>query len=78
LQALEDSEPIREQMTPEILLVKLQAQESLANAQRAEIRSIADFNISLAQLARTLGTVLELHQVKTSLPTLSKDDRTIK
>jgi len=78
LQALEDSEPIREQLTPEFLLVKLQAQESLANAQRAEIRSIADFNISLAQLARTLGTVLELRQVKTSLPTLSKDDRTIK
>jgi outer membrane protein TolC len=78
LQALEDSEPIREQLTPEFLLVKLQAQESLANAQKAEIRSIADFNISLAQLARTLGTVLELHQVKTSLPALSKNDSTAK
>ncbi|MHC4625843.1 MAG: TolC family protein [Planctomycetota bacterium] len=74
LQALEDSEPIRERLTPEFLLVKLQAQESLANAQRAEIRSVVDFNISLAELARTLGTVLELHQVKPSLPTATSND----
>lgn len=74
LQALEDSELIREQLTPEFLLVKLQAQETLAHAQRAEIRAIVDFNISLVQLAKTLGTVLELHQVETSLPTVSDDN----
>jgi outer membrane protein TolC len=68
LQALEASELIREQLTPEFLLVKLQAQESLAQAERAEASAIVDFNISWAQLAQSTGTVLELHQVKTSLP----------
>jgi len=68
LQALEDSEPIRERLTPEFLLVKLQAQEILASAERAEIQAIVEFNISLARLAQALGTVLELHQVRTSLP----------
>ena len=76
LQALEETELIRERLTPEFLLVKLQAQETLANAKRAEMRAIADFNISLVQLAKTLGTVLELHQVETSLP-LVLDDNTI-
>ena len=69
LQTLKDTEPVREQLTPEFLLVTLQAQETLANTQRAEIRAVVDFNISLVQLARTLGTVLDLHQIKSSLPT---------
>ncbi|UCC96379.1 MAG: TolC family protein [Phycisphaerales bacterium] len=68
LQALEDSEAVRERLTPEFLLVKLQAQEVLADAQRAEIRAIVEFNVSLVRLAQALGTVLELHQVKSSLP----------
>jgi len=68
LRAVEDSEAVRERLTPEFLLVKLQAQEVLADAQRSEIRAIVEFNTSLARLAQTLGTVLELHQVKTSLP----------
>ncbi len=72
LQAVEDSEPIRERLTPEFLLVKLQAQGSLADAQMAEIKAIADFNISLAQLAQTTGTVLELRQVSTALPFVSE------
>jgi outer membrane protein len=73
LQAVEDSEPIRERLTPEFLLVKLQAQAALADAQRAEIKAIADFNISLAELAQTMGTVLELRQVSTALPAISKE-----
>ena len=72
LQAVEDSEPIRERLTPEFLLVKLQAQGALADAERAEIKAIADFNISLAQLAQTMGTVLELRQVSTALPIVSE------
>ena len=71
LQAVEDSEPIREKLTPEFLLVKLQAQGALADAQMAEIKAIADFNISLARLAQTTGTVLELRQVSTALPFVS-------
>ncbi len=68
LQALEDSEAVRERLTPEFLLVKLQAQEILANAERAQVQAIVEFNTSLARLAQSLGTVLELHQVRTSLP----------
>lgn len=71
LQALEDTEAIRERLTPEFLLVKLQGQEGLASAQRAEIKATVDFNISLAQLAQATGTVLELHQVRTVLPMVS-------
>ena len=71
LQALEDTEMIRERLTPEFLLVKLQGQDDLATAQRAEIRAIADFNSSLAQLAQATGTVLELHQFRSALPIIS-------
>ena len=67
LQALEDSEAIRERLTPEFLLVKLRAQEALADAQRAEIRAIVDFNIALVELAEATGTVLELHNVQMGL-----------
>ncbi|MGD2095386.1 MAG: TolC family protein [Phycisphaerales bacterium] len=76
LQAVEDSEPVRERLTPEFLLVKLQAQGALADAQRAEIKAIADFNIALAQLAQTMGTVLELHQVSTVLPAIAEGEET--
>ncbi|MBC8470376.1 MAG: TolC family protein [Planctomycetes bacterium] len=72
LQAVEDSEPVRERLTPEFLLVKLQAQAALADAQRGEIKAIADFNISMAELAQTMGTVLELRQVSTALPVISE------
>jgi len=67
LRALEDSEAIRAQLTPEFLLVKLQAQEMLAAAQRAEANATIQFNVSLAELAQTTGTVLQLHRVSTSL-----------
>ncbi|MBW7991087.1 MAG: TolC family protein [Planctomycetes bacterium] len=72
LQAVEDSEPVRERLTPEFLLVKLQAQAALAEAQRAHIKAIVDFNISMAELAQTMGTVLELRQVSTALPAISE------
>ena len=74
LQVLEDTEEIRERLTPEFLLLKLQSQESLASAQVAHVKAIVDFNIALAELAQTLGTVLELHQVEESLPAFSGND----
>ncbi|MBN2589248.1 MAG: TolC family protein [Sedimentisphaerales bacterium] len=61
LKVLEESEIIRERLTPEFMLLKLQAQEFLANAQIAEIRAIADYNIAIAELSRITGTILELH-----------------
>lgn len=78
LQTLKDTEPVREQLTPEFLLVTLQAQEILANAQRAEIQAVVDFNVSQVQLAQILGTVLELHQIKSSLPAIPGPSDTIK
>ena len=68
LQALEHAEEIREQLTPEFLQVKLQAQDNLAVAARSELEAIARYNTAMAELARATGTVLELHRVKISLP----------
>ena len=64
LKVLLESEIIRERLTPEFLLLKLQAQEFLANAQLAEIRAVADYNIAIAELSRLLGTTLELNKVE--------------
>ena len=74
LKALEDSEPIRERLTPEFLFLELQAQETLANAQRSEIRAVVEFNVALVQLAQIMGTVLELHQVRTTIPAPSTNN----
>ena len=71
LKALEESEPIREKLTPEFLLVKLQAQETYAQTRRAQINALTEFNISLAELARTTGTVLRLHRVENALTTVT-------
>lgn len=71
LEALGQSEPIREKLTPEFLMVKLQAQDTYAQARRAEIGALTEFNISLVELARMTGTVLQLHQVDTALTTVS-------
>jgi outer membrane protein len=72
LQALEDTEVIRTQLTPEFMLVKLQAQEALAEAHRGEIKAKADYNIALVQLAQTTGTVLDMRYVKNVLPEIVK------
>jgi len=69
-----ETSAIRDRLTPEFLFLKLQAQEALANAQRSEIRAIVDFNKALVQLAQISGTVLELHQVSTSLPSVSDNN----
>ena len=71
LQALEDTELIRGQLTPEFLSVKLSAQSSLADAERSELQAITDYNIALIELARTSGTVLELHPVPNALSTIA-------
>ena len=68
LQAVEDTEEIRDKLTPEFLLVKLQAQETLSNAQRAEIKAISDYNIAQVRLAQSMGTVLDMRYVRKALP----------
>jgi outer membrane protein TolC len=59
-------------------LLKLQAQEFLANAQIAEIRAVADYNIALADLSRLLGTTLELNLVEPITPEHIESDTTTK
>jgi len=70
LLALEDSEKVRERLTPEYLQVKLQAQEALATAQRARMSAVVDYNVALAQLAQITGRVLQVHQVGLRKPEL--------
>ena len=71
LKALEEAEPIRERLTPEFLLVKLQAQETYAQTRQAQVNALTEYNISLAELARTTGTVLQLHRVQHALTTVT-------
>jgi outer membrane protein TolC len=71
LQALEDSEMVRERLTAEFLLVKLQAQEVLAQAERAANSATVEFNIALAELAQATGTVLDLHVIDSSLSNIA-------
>jgi outer membrane protein TolC len=74
LQALQDSEAVRERLTAAFLLVKLQAQETLAQAERAENGAVTQFNIALAELAQATGTVFDLNRIEASLSVLSAMD----
>jgi len=69
LEALEATEELRP-LSPEFLQVKLAAQEDLANAQRAELAAVVNYNIALAELARAAGTILELHRVRIAMPSV--------
>jgi outer membrane protein len=73
LKALVESEPIREKLTPEFLLVELQAQDTYAQTRRAEANALAEFSISQAELARLTGTVLRIHRVENALTTITED-----
>jgi outer membrane protein TolC len=68
LRALEDAEKIRGRLTPEFLQVKLQAQESLSQAEQAELQALIAYNIALADLDRVTGTTLEVQNVHIALP----------
>lgn len=64
LQALEATEQIRGRLTPEFLQVKLQAQESLALAERSEIQAVVNYNTALVDLARITGTTLQRRNIQ--------------
>jgi len=64
LQALEDTENLRGRRTPEFLQLKLSAQETLAQAERAELQAVIGYNNALADLARVAGTTLHQHNIK--------------
>jgi len=63
LAALEETEEIRERLTPEYLLVKLQAQNTYSNAQREHVRAILEYNVALSQVAQVTGTLLNMHKM---------------
>ncbi len=64
LQVIEDIGVVRKKLTPEFLLTIIQAQESLAEAQRGEIKAIADYNIALSRLSQATGTLLNMDPIK--------------
>jgi outer membrane protein len=67
LQTLEEAEQIRDRLTPEFLLVKLQAQETYAQSRRAEVAALIELNVATAELAQNTGTILDLRMVQPSL-----------
>jgi len=67
LQTLEEAEQIRDRLTPEFLLVKLQAQETYAQSSRAEVAALIELNVATIELAQNTGTILDLRLVAPSL-----------
>jgi len=73
LRALEDTETVRPSLTPEFLLVKLQAQETLARSRKAHSKAVIDYNIALTALAQITGTVLDMKYMPASLAAASAE-----
>ena len=71
LVTLEEVEQIRDRLTPEFLLVKLQAQETYAQARRAEVAALTELNVAAAELAQSTGTILDLRMVESSLTSIA-------
>jgi outer membrane protein TolC len=70
LAALEEAEQIRDRLTPEFLLVKLQAQETYAQTRRAGVAALVEMNVAAAELARATGSILDLRIVESSLTSI--------
>ena len=64
LKALDVLEKKTERLTPVFLQLKLQTQESVARAQRAEIQARVSYHNALVQLTRITGTTLQLHNIR--------------
>ena len=64
LQALEDTEKIRGRLSPEFLQVKLDAQRTLAIAQRSELEALVNYNTAMVTLSQVTGTVLKQYGVE--------------
>lgn len=70
LATLEEAEQIRDRLTPEFLMVKLQAQETYAQSQRAAVAALVDLNVAVEELARETGTALDMRIVETALTSI--------
>ena len=63
-------------LTPEFLNLKLQAQSQLAQAELAEIQSVIQYNLAIAKLEQSKGTLLEYNRISLDKapPVSNKDD----
>jgi len=68
LRTIEVQEEKSAAMTPEFLNLKLQRQESLANAELDEISTIAAYQVALAQLYTAMGVSLERNKIEFVVP----------
>jgi len=67
LQTLEEAEQVRDRLTPEFLLVKLQGQETYAQTRRAEVAALVELNVAVAELAQNTGTILGLRMIESAM-----------
>ncbi len=67
LEALEAIEEIQGRLTPEFLQLKLNTQTQVTLAQLQELTAIRNYNISMAQLAQTTGTILKQFSVDAAI-----------
>ena len=63
LEAINTTERVRGRLTPEFLQLKLNAQESLANARLTELSAMVNYNQALADLAMVTGTILQQYGI---------------
>ena len=73
LKALEDIEAIRGALTPEYLQLKLQTQDQVAQAERAELEATVQFNAALAELYRATGTTLLRNNIQMAAEGIAAD-----
>jgi outer membrane protein len=63
LAAIEQREAGGEALTPTFVNLKLQTQEELAEAARAETEAVANYNIAISRLELAKGTLLRYNNV---------------
>ncbi len=63
LRAIQLREENNEPLTPTFVQLKLDTQERLANAWRAEVEAVGNYNVAIANLERVKGTLLKYDNV---------------
>jgi outer membrane protein TolC len=63
LRAVEERERANEALTPEFVNRKLDLQQQLAEAERAEAQSVARYQVALSKLERAKGTLLRYNNI---------------
>jgi outer membrane protein len=63
LRALEVERETLASLTPTFLNLIFSAQASLATARSDEFEALSDFNISVVDLHRAMGTILDMHRI---------------